>query len=82
MQESRWHGSQKLTTQPDGSLIAEFSLPDTQEIKRWIMSFGPNAKVLGPEALVEEIANDLQRMLWSNRNEDADTQAIGSNNAT
>ena len=28
VQESRWHGSQKLTPQPDGSLIAEFSLPD------------------------------------------------------
>ena len=34
VQESRWHGSQKLTPQPDGSLIAEFRLPDTQEIKR------------------------------------------------
>jgi len=82
VQESRWHGSQKLTTQPDGSLIAEFSLPDTQEIKRWIMSFGPNAKVLGPEALVEEIANDLQRMLWTYKNEDSEAQAKGSHNAT
>ncbi|MEJ7592588.1 MAG: WYL domain-containing protein [Planctomycetaceae bacterium] len=82
VKESRWHGSQKLTTQPDGSLIAEFSLPDTQEIKRWIMSFGPSAKVLGPEALVEEIANDLQRMLWTYKNEDSEAQAKGSHNAT
>jgi len=82
VKESRWHGSQKLTTQPDGSLIAEFSLPDTQEIKRWIMSFGPSAKVLGPEALVEEIANDLQRMLWTYKNEDSEAQAKGFHNAT
>ena len=65
VQESRCHGSQKLTTQPDGSLIAEFSLPDTQEIKRWIMSFGTNAKVLGPDALVDEVSSELQRMLSS-----------------
>ena len=65
VQESRWHGSQKLTTQPDGSLIAEFSLPDTQEIKRWIMSFGPNAMVLGPQELVDEVSSELQRMLSS-----------------
>ncbi len=63
VQESKWHGSQQLTPQPDGSLIAEFQLPDTQEIKRWIMSFGPNATVLEPQALVEEITNDLRRML-------------------
>lgn len=63
VQESRWHGSQQLTPQPDGSLIAEFSLPDTQEIKRWIMSFGANATVLEPQELVEEISDDLRRML-------------------
>ncbi len=63
VQESRWHGSQKLTSQQDGSLIAEFSLPDTQEIKRWIMSFGVNATVLEPQELVEEISNDLRKML-------------------
>ena len=62
VKESNWHKSQKLTPQDDGSLIAEFQLTDTQEIKRWIMSFGPNAKVLAPEALVEEIANDLKEM--------------------
>lgn len=65
--ESRWHGSQKLTPQKDGTLIAEFRLTDTQEIKRWIMSFGPNANVLEPTELAEEIADDLQAMLDSYR---------------
>ena len=63
VQESKWHGSQKLTPQPDGSLIAEFRLPDTQEIKRWIMSFGLNATVLEPQELVQEISNDLNIMM-------------------
>jgi predicted DNA-binding transcriptional regulator YafY len=43
VQESTWHESQQLFPQEDGTVIAEFELPDTQEIKRWIMSFGPNA---------------------------------------
>lgn len=63
VKESRWHGSQELSVQKDGSLIAEFRLTDTQEIKRWIMSFGPNAKVLEPRELVEEIQRDLEHML-------------------
>jgi predicted DNA-binding transcriptional regulator YafY len=65
VKESRWHNSQTLSTQKDGSLIAEFRLTDTQEIKRWIMSFGPNAVVLEPNELVEDIGSDLQRMLQS-----------------
>ncbi len=31
-------------------------------VKRWIMSFGPNATVLEPQGLVEEIQNDLAAM--------------------
>jgi len=41
--ESNWHESQKLTPQKDGSVLAEFQLSDTEEIKRWIMSFGQHA---------------------------------------
>ena len=63
VQESVWHKSQKLARQDDGSLIAEFRLTDTQEIKRWIMSFGPDAKALEPQALVDEVRTDLKAML-------------------
>jgi predicted DNA-binding transcriptional regulator YafY len=63
VRESSWHRHQKLTDQKDGSVIAEFRLTDTSEIKRWIMSFGPNATVLEPQELVDEIQRDLQTML-------------------
>ena len=62
VQESTWHESQQFEPQPDGSVIAEFQLPDTTEIKRWIMSFGPGATVLKPESLVDEIADDVAAM--------------------
>lgn len=63
VKESRWHHSQLLAPQKDGSLIAEFRLTDTQEIKRWIMSFGPSATVLEPKELVEEISAELEQMV-------------------
>ena len=31
---------------PDGSVIAEFELDDTEEIKRWILAFGETALVV------------------------------------
>lgn len=70
VRESNWHRHQKLHPQKDGSLIAEFRLTDTQEIKRWIMSFGPNATVLEPQELVKEIQSDLTAMqkTYANRN--------------
>jgi len=60
VQEGRWHPSQKLTGQKDGSLLAEFDLSSTEEIKHWLLSFGQHAVVLAPESLCEEIKNELR----------------------
>ncbi len=62
VQESRWHPSQKLQPQPDGSLLAEFRLCDTTEFRRWILSFGSAATVLEPRELMEHIYRDLQTL--------------------
>lgn len=62
VQEARWHPSQQLTHEPDGTLIAEFELDDTQEIKRWVLSFGENAIVEQPESLVEEVRREVGRL--------------------
>jgi predicted DNA-binding transcriptional regulator YafY len=51
VQESTWHPSQKLVKQRDGSVMAEFTVDSTEEIKRWIMSFGKQARVLIPQSL-------------------------------
>jgi proteasome accessory factor B len=60
VQESQWHASQKLSRQRDGSLLAEFRLSTTEEIKRWLMSFGRHATVLEPEHLRKAIAEEAQ----------------------
>jgi len=59
VEESTWHPSQKLTRQRDGSVVAEFKLDGTEEIKRWIMSFGKQAKVLEPQDLRDEVVEEF-----------------------
>ena len=67
VEESTWHPSQKSTGQRDGSVIAEFTLDGTEEIKRWIMSFGKHAQVLGPHELRDEIIAEMSEALDANR---------------
>jgi len=63
VQEKTWHPSQKLKAQKDGSLIAEFDLDGTEEIKRWVLSFGRHAEVLEPEDLRDGIRVELETVL-------------------
>ena len=63
VEESHWHASQKLTKERDGNLLAEFCLDETEEIKRWIMSFGQHAIVLEPEQLRREILLELHALV-------------------
>jgi len=59
VQESQWHTSQKLTKQNDGGVVAEFDLDNTEEIKRWILSFGKHAVVLEPVELCQAVIEEL-----------------------
>lgn len=63
VQESTWHPSQKLTPQKDGSLLAEFDLDGTEEIKRWLLSFGRHAEVLEPGELRKQMVDELGPMI-------------------
>ncbi|HWB00111.1 MAG TPA: WYL domain-containing protein [Pirellulales bacterium] len=63
VQESKWHESQQLTPQRDGSVIGEFRLSHTEEIKRWLLSFGCNAIVLEPDKLREEVVRESRKLL-------------------
>ena len=61
VEEKHWHPSQKLTQEPDGSLLAEFTLSALEEVTSWILGFGANAVVLEPELLRGEIFNSLKQ---------------------
>ncbi len=61
--ERIWHESQKITKLPDGSAEITFRVAGLDEIKRWILSFGPECLVLEPEKLKEMVRKDLSGSL-------------------
>lgn len=62
IRERVWHKSQMLTPEPDGSLIFEAEVADSDEIRFWILSWGANAEVLSPEPLRTAIQDDIRAM--------------------
>ena len=61
--EKIWHESQKITKLPDGGLEITFRVAGLDEIKRWILSLGPEAAVLEPEKLKDMVRKDLSMNL-------------------
>ena len=55
IQERIWHRSQQVEAVEDGELILRMRVGIAHELKSWLMSFGPNVKVLSPPALADEI---------------------------
>jgi predicted DNA-binding transcriptional regulator YafY len=61
--EKIWHESQKTSKLPDGSLEITFRVPGLDEIKGWVLSFGPECQVLEPSKLKQMVRVDLQKSL-------------------
>lgn len=61
IRERTWHPSQQIETCNDGSIILTLKVADLWEVKRWLIGFGAEAKVLVPDELREEIATECER---------------------
>jgi predicted DNA-binding transcriptional regulator YafY len=61
--ERIWHESQKITKLSAGGLEITFRVAGLDEIKRWALSFGPEAQVLEPPNLQEMVCKDLAKTL-------------------
>jgi predicted DNA-binding transcriptional regulator YafY len=59
VEERTWHPSQTLSRLADGRLELAMEVGGTSELRAWILSFGPGAEVVEPEALRAEVARDL-----------------------
>ena len=57
--EKIWHESQKITKLLDGGIELTFKVAGLDEIKRWVLSLGPEALVLEPKRLQEMVQKDL-----------------------
>mgnify|MGYP000470140104 FL=1 len=67
VQDGRWHRRRKLTRQADDSILAEFDLSSTEEIKRWILGFGRHATVFAPQRLRQQMKGQLRAVAFQNR---------------
>jgi proteasome accessory factor B len=59
--ETRWHPSQSLEPQKDGSLLWRGQVAGMREIRIWILGWGADAEVIEPKALRDEVAAELRR---------------------
>jgi predicted DNA-binding transcriptional regulator YafY len=54
----RYHPSQSLAHRADGSLDVRFSVPNLEDLRPFIASWGPHVQVLAPPELATRIAED------------------------
>lgn len=59
--ETRWHPSQVLEPQPDGSLVWRCRVTGVHEIRIWILGWGADAEVLAPQELRKQLSAELRR---------------------
>lgn len=62
IRERTYHESQQTEEQPDGSLIVTMRVAGTEEVRRWLLSYGAEAEVLEPASLRSEIAETLKKV--------------------
>lgn len=55
VREREWHRSQEIRDRKDGGLILTLHVCDDHALHAWILGFGPDARVVSPSSLVEEI---------------------------
>ena len=61
-EEVRWHPTQKTTRLPDGALELELPAGSLWEARRFVLSFGKQAKALSPPELVADVAAETKEM--------------------
>lgn len=61
VQEARWHPSQRVEVDGDGSLVWRARVAGTIEVRLWVLQWGDDAEVLEPASLREDVAATHRR---------------------
>ena len=61
--ERKWHESQTLEPQPDGSVILSLRVASLWEVKRWLIGWGADAEVVEPAELRDTVRNECRQLL-------------------
>ena len=65
VRERRWHPSQILVEEPDGSVLLRMEVSGEKEVLAWLYSFLPHVRVLAPATLAEAFRRGLEEGLGS-----------------
>ena len=60
--ERQWHASQSVKENRDGTVDLSFNTSSLFEVKRWVLSWGADAVVLGPRKLVNAVRDEIKSM--------------------
>ena len=63
VRDKTWHPSQQTAVLRDGRLKMTLKVADNEELVGWILSFGGEVKVAGPEALRAKVRAEAKRIL-------------------
>jgi predicted DNA-binding transcriptional regulator YafY len=63
----RVHPSQKAAFAADGRVRLSFVTGRLERVKGWVLSFGPHARIVEPQALRDQVQQDLERALEAYR---------------
>jgi predicted DNA-binding transcriptional regulator YafY len=55
-----WHPSQQVRDGESGALVMTLNVCRDRALQSWILSFGPFARVIAPDALAREIAEQFE----------------------
>jgi proteasome accessory factor B len=61
--ERKWHETQRVREQADGSITLDLELGGLEEIERWILSWGKHAQVLAPKELAARVRAEAKAIL-------------------
>lgn len=59
----KWHPSQKIEKNKDGSIIFSVTLNGTKELRWWVYHWGTNCEVLSPPEFRKEVLAELKAMV-------------------
>jgi len=62
VRETRWHRSEQVEDQPDGSLIWRARVAEVQEMVPWIRGWGADVEVVEPKELRERMTGEARRL--------------------
>lgn len=62
IRERKWAPDQKITERNDGSIELWLKTSGWYDVKKWVLSFGAEARVLEPEHLLEKVRDEVEKM--------------------